>query len=151
MGVLNVTPDSFSDGGRYLGLEDACEHAREMWARGADLIDVGGESTRPGAERVDADTELARILPVIRTLADEGVLLSVDTTRAAVAAAAVEAGARMINDVSGGLADPEMARVAAESRVPWVLMHWGGHSRGRRAVGSYAGVVGEGRGGVLVR
>jgi len=151
MGVLNVTPDSFSDGGRYLGLEDACEHAREMWARGADLIDVGGESTRPGAERVDADTELARILPVIRTLADEGVLLSVDTTRAAVAAAAVEAGARMINDVSGGLADPEMARVAAESRMPWVLMHWRGHSRDMQSLASYEDVVAEVRAELMSR
>jgi dihydropteroate synthase len=143
MGVLNVTPDSFSDGGRYLTVDAALAHAREMWARGADVIDVGGESTRPGASRVDAETENARVLPVIRELAAEGVCLSVDTTRAAVAAAAVEAGARIINDVSGGLADPDMAGVAAETGVPWVLMHWRGHSRDMNALASYADVVAE--------
>ncbi|MEC3981443.1 dihydropteroate synthase [Amycolatopsis sp. H20-H5] len=143
MGVLNVTPDSFSDGGRYLDLDQAIEHAREMWARGADLIDVGGESTRPGASRVDAETERARVVPVIRALAAEGVGLSVDTTRAEVAAAALAAGARVINDVSGGLADPDMARVAAESGVPWVLMHWRGHSRDMNTLASYTDVVAE--------
>ncbi|ADJ50439.1 dihydropteroate synthase [Amycolatopsis mediterranei S699] len=143
MGVLNVTPDSFSDGGRYLGLDQALEHAREMWARGADLIDVGGESTRPGASRVDSATELQRVLPVIKTLAAEGVALSVDTTRAAVAAAALEAGAHVINDVSGGLADPDMARVAAEAAVPWVLMHWRGHSKDMQALAEYRDVVAD--------
>ncbi len=151
MGVLNVTPDSFSDGGRYLGLEQALEHAREMWARGADLIDVGGESTRPGAARVDAETELRRILPVIRTLAGEGMALSVDTTRAAVAAAALEAGAHIVNDVSGGLADPDMARVAADSGVPWVLMHWRGHSQDMQALASYQDVVADVRAELLSR
>lgn len=143
MGVLNVTPDSFSDGGRYLSREDALAHAHAIWRRGADVIDVGGESTRPGSERVDAETELARVLPVIRTLAAEGIVLSVDTTRAAVAAAAVEAGARVINDVSGGLADPDMAKVAADAGVPWILMHWRGHSRDMTALATYDDVVTE--------
>lgn len=143
MGVLNVTPDSFSDGGRYLDLDQALEHARDMWARGADLIDVGGESTRPGALRVDAETEAARVLPVIRQLASEGVALSVDTTRASVAEAAVEAGARVINDVSGGLADANMGRVAAQCRVPWVLMHWRGHSKDMTKLATYNDVVAE--------
>jgi dihydropteroate synthase len=151
MGVLNVTPDSFSDGGRYLGLDQALEHARGMWVRGADLIDVGGESTRPGAARVDADTELQRIIPVIRTLAGEGIQLSVDTTRASVAAAALEAGAKVINDVSGGLADPDMARVAAESGVPWVLMHWRGPSSGMQALAKYEDVVADVRAELLSR
>ncbi len=151
MGVLNVTPDSFSDGGRYLGLDQALEHAREMWARGADLIDVGGESTRPGASRVDAETELQRILPVIKTLAGEGVALSVDTTRAAVAAAALEAGAHVINDVSGGLADPDMARVAAGSGAPWVLMHWRGHSKDMQTLAKYEDVVADVRAELLSR
>ncbi|MGA6165627.1 dihydropteroate synthase [Amycolatopsis magusensis] len=143
VGVLNVTPDSFSDGGRYLDLDAALAHAREMWARGADVIDVGGESTRPGASRVDAPTETERVLPVIRALAEEGVVLSVDTTRAAVAAAAVDAGARIINDVSGGLADPDMAKVAAAAEVPWVLMHWRGHSREMTKLAVYTDVVAE--------
>ncbi|RZQ61640.1 dihydropteroate synthase [Amycolatopsis suaedae] len=143
MGVLNVTPDSFSDGGRYFDVDDALTHAREMWARGADVIDVGGESTRPGASRVDAETEIGRVLPVIRELAAEGILLSVDTTRAEVAAAAVEAGARVINDVSGGLADPEMAKVAASTGAPWILMHWRGHSKDMNALATYTDVVGE--------
>lgn len=151
MGVLNVTPDSFSDGGRYFDLDQALEHAREMWARGADLIDVGGESTRPGASRVDADTEAARILPVIRQLASEGVVLSVDTTRASVAEAAVAAGAKVINDVSGGLADPAMGRVAAETKAPWVLMHWRGHSKDMNALATYTDVVAEVRGELLQR
>ncbi|WP_326566754.1 dihydropteroate synthase [Amycolatopsis rhabdoformis] len=151
MGVLNVTPDSFSDGGRYLDLDQALEHARQMWARGADLIDVGGESTRPGALRVDADTEAARVLPVIRQLASEGVALSVDTTRAVVAEAAVAAGAQVINDVSGGLADAGMARVAAECRVPWVLMHWRGHSKDMTKLATYTDVVGEVRAELLSR
>jgi dihydropteroate synthase len=151
MGVLNVTPDSFSDGGRYLGLDQALEHARAMWARGADLIDVGGESTRPGASRVDADIEMQRILPVIKTLAAEGVALSVDTTRAAVAAAALEAGAHVVNDVSGGLADPDMARVAADAGVPWVLMHWRGHSKDMQALAKYEDVVADVRAELLSR
>jgi dihydropteroate synthase len=143
MGVLNVTPDSFSDGGRYLGLDAALAHAHEMWARGADIIDVGGESTRPGASRVDAQSETNRVVPVIRALAADGLCLSVDTTRAAVAEAALDAGAQIINDVSGGLADPNMAKVAAGTGAPWVLMHWRGHSRDMNQLASYGDVVAE--------
>ena len=141
MGVLNVTPDSFSDGGRYLHLDDALAHGVEMWTDGADLVDVGGESTRPGADRVDADVEIARILPVIRGLSAAGVAVSVDTTRARVAVAAVEAGAAIVNDVSGGLADPDMARVVAEAGVPWILMHWRGYSRNMDSLATYDDVV----------
>ncbi|MFD4195388.1 dihydropteroate synthase [Amycolatopsis thermoflava] len=141
MGVLNVTPDSFSDGGRYLDLDAALAHAHEMWERGADIIDVGGESTRPGSSRVDAETETARVLPVVRALAADGLRLSVDTTRAAVAEAALDAGAEIINDVSGGLADPDMAKVAASSQAPWVLMHWRGHSKDMNALAEYDDVV----------
>jgi dihydropteroate synthase len=141
MGVLNVTPDSFSDGGRYADLDAAVAHAVEMRGDGADLVDIGGESTRPGADRVDADVERHRVLPVIRELAAAGVPMSIDTTRAAVAAAALEAGAAVVNDVSGGLADPAMAGVVAEAGCPWVLMHWRGHSRTMRDLASYADVV----------
>ncbi|GAA5164768.1 MULTISPECIES: dihydropteroate synthase [Amycolatopsis] len=143
MGVLNVTPDSFSDGGRYLDTGAALAHAHEMWARGADVIDVGGESTRPGASRVDAQTEIDRVLPVIRELAADGLCLSVDTTRAAVAEAAVDAGAAIINDVSGGLADPNMAKVAAATGAPWILMHWRGHSKDMNQLARYDDVVAE--------
>lgn len=143
MGVLNVTPDSFSDGGRYLDRDDALTHGLAMWHRGADLIDVGGESTRPGASRVDAETEIARVLPVIKELSAAGVLISVDTTRARVADAALEAGATVINDVSGGLADPEMARVAARADVPMVLMHWRGHSSDMDSLATYTDVVAQ--------
>jgi dihydropteroate synthase len=143
MGVLNVTPDSFSDGGRYLHADDAIAHGQAMWTRGADLVDVGGESTRPGASRVDAETEIARVVPVIETLAGAGVAVSVDTTRARVADAALAAGAQVINDVSGGLADPDMAKVAAASGVPWILMHWRGHSRDMDALARYTDVVTE--------
>ncbi|WP_449301409.1 dihydropteroate synthase [Prauserella oleivorans] len=143
MGILNVTPDSFSDGGKYLSREDALAHAHAMWRRGADIIDVGGESTRPGSERVDAETEKARVVPVVRQLAADGIVMSVDTTRAAVAAASIEAGAHIINDVSGGLADPDMARVAAETGAPFVLMHWRGHSKDMNALAEYKDVVAE--------
>ncbi|HEY4022015.1 MAG TPA: dihydropteroate synthase [Pseudonocardiaceae bacterium] len=141
MGVLNVTPDSFSDGGRYLDPADAVEHGIAMWRRGADLIDVGGESTRPGAERVAPEVERTRVIGVIRALADAGVPVSVDTTRARVADAALDAGALLVNDVSGGLADPDMAKVVAERRVPWVLMHWRGHSKDMTSLAHYADVV----------
>lgn len=143
MGVLNVTPNSFSDGGRYLTLDDAVAHALQLRAEGADLIDVGGESTRPGAERVAADVEAARVLPVIKALAAEGVVVSVDTYRAAVAAAALDAGATVINDVSGGLGDPDMARVARDAGCPWVLMHWRGHSNDMYRLASYGDVVAD--------
>ncbi len=141
VGVLNVTPDSFSDGGRYLGLDDALAHGVAMWTAGADLVDVGGESTRPGAARIDASTEIDRILPVIRGLSAAGVAVSVDTTRARVADAALAAGARVVNDVSGGLADPDMARAVAAADVPWVLMHWRGHSDNMDSLATYDDVV----------
>jgi dihydropteroate synthase len=143
MGVLNVTPDSFSDGGRYADVEAAVTHGMRLRAEGADLVDVGGESTRPGAARVDAETERARVLPVIRELAGAGVPVSVDTTRAAVADAALEAGAAMVNDVSGGLGDPAMAAFVAAAGCPWVLMHWRGHSRDMQELARYGDVVAE--------
>lgn len=124
MGVLNVTADSFSDGGRFLHVDNAIAHGLALMAAGADIIDVGGESTRPGAVRVDPTTESARVVPVIRELVAAGARISVDTMRAAVAADALDAGAALINDVSGGRADPDMARVLADGGVPWVLMHW---------------------------
>jgi len=151
MGVLNVTPDSFSDGGRYLDHQHAVSHGVAMHRRGADLVDVGGESTRPGADRVAADVESARVTPVIRSLVAEGVPVSVDTTRAEVALAAIEAGATIVNDVSGGLADPNMAKVAAESGVPWILMHWRGQSREMDSLATYANVVHEVRDELLAR
>jgi dihydropteroate synthase len=141
MGVLNVTPDSFSDGGRYLHLDDALAHGMQIWTDGADLVDVGGESTRPGADRVDPDVEIARILPVINGLSSAGVVVSVDTTRARVAEAALAAGAVIVNDVSGGLADPDMARVVAEAGVPWILMHWRGYSKDMDSLATYDDVV----------
>lgn len=143
MGILNVTPDSFSDGGRYLDLSHAVAHGIAMRDSGADLVDIGGESTRPGAQRVSAEVEAQRILPVIRDLVSEGVLVSVDTTRASVAESAVEAGASVVNDVSGGLADPAMAAVVANARVPWILMHWRGHSERMNELAGYEDVVGE--------
>ncbi len=151
MGVLNVTPDSFSDGGRYLDHDDAVAHGLTLRAQGADLIDVGGESTRPGAQRVDAPTEIARVVPVLRDLATHGVPCSVDTTRAAVAEAALEAGAIMVNDVSGGLADPAMAPMMARCRVPWVLMHWRGHSDRMDELASYQDVVADVRAELVAR
>jgi dihydropteroate synthase len=143
IGVLNVTPDSFSDGGRYADRDAAIAHGLQMMAEGADLIDVGGESTRPAAERVAADEEIRRVLPVVTELAAQGVPLSVDTSRAAVAARAIEAGAVVINDVSGGLADPDMARVMADAGVPWILMHWRGHSKEMTKLAHYNDVVAE--------
>jgi dihydropteroate synthase len=141
MGVLNVTPDSFSDGGRYGSLDAAVAHAVAMRVDGADIIDIGGESTRPGAERVAAETEAARVLPVIRALAGTGIPLSIDTSRAEVAAAALAAGASVVNDVSGGLADPDMSRVVADAGCCWVLMHWRGHSRRMQDLAEYDDVV----------
>ena len=141
MGVLNVTPDSFSDGGRYADLDAAVAHGLAMWTAGADIVDVGGESTRPGAERVDAEEEIRRVVPAIRALAAGGVRVSVDTTRAAVAEAALDAGARIVNDVSGGLADPAMAKTIAAAGVPWALMHWRGHSRDMQSLARYGDVV----------
>ena len=151
MGVLNVTPDSFSDGGRYLDHDDAVAHGVALRAQGADLVDVGGESTRPGAQRVDAPTEIARVVPVLRDLAGHGVPCSVDTTRAAVAEAALEAGAIMVNDVSGGLADPAMAPAMARCKVPWVLMHWRGHSDRMDELACYQDVVADVRAELVAR
>jgi dihydropteroate synthase len=143
MGVVNVTADSFSDGGRFLRTDDAVRHGLELWGHGADLVDVGGESTRPGADRVDADVEIARVVPVIEQLTAEGVLVSVDTTRAVVADAALDAGAAVVNDVSGGLADPQMAKVVASAGAPWILMHWRGHSKNMNDLATYRDVVAE--------
>lgn len=142
-GVLNVTPDSFSDGGRWDQTAAAVEHGVALSMSGADVVDVGGESTRPGAHRIDAATEADRVLPVIRELHARGILCSVDTTRAVVAAAALRAGASILNDVSGGLADPEMASVAADSGAPWILMHWRGHSDVMAGEAHYVDVIEE--------
>ncbi|GAA2538145.1 dihydropteroate synthase [Mycolicibacterium diernhoferi] len=144
MGVVNVTEDSFSDGGLFLDRDRAVARALELAAAGATIIDVGGESTRPGATRVDPQIESARVRPVIADLAAEGLTVSIDTMHSSVASAALESGAQIVNDVSGGLADPNMAAVLADAGVPWVLMHW----RSVRAdaphqVPSYTDVVAE--------
>src|SRR3954467_2918028 len=143
MGVLNVTPDSFSDGGRYADRAAAVAHGIRLTADGADLIDVGGESTRPGADRVEAAEECRRVVPVVRELAAAGARARVDHPRPGGAAAALEAGAALVNDVSGGLADEGMARLVADAGVPWVLMHWRGHSREMYAAARYGDVVTE--------
>jgi dihydropteroate synthase len=143
MGVVNVTPDSFSDGGAWFDADKAIKHGLDLVAEGADLIDVGGESTRPGAQRVSLQEELRRVVPVIEALAEQGVTVSVDTMRAEVAEAAVEAGARLVNDVSGGLADPGMPRVVAATGVPYVVMHWRGHSHDMETRALYENVVTE--------
>lgn len=124
MGIVNVTEDSFSDGGRWFDIDAAIDHARDLVAAGADIIDVGGESTRPGATRVDPDVERSRVIPVIRALSEEGIATSIDTMRASVAAAAANAGVKLINDVSGGLADRAMYSVMADTQLPVCLMHW---------------------------
>jgi dihydropteroate synthase len=141
MGILNVTPDSFSDGGRHDTVEAAVAHGLDITAAGGDYVDVGGESTRPGADRVSPEEECRRVLPVVAELAGLGVAVSIDTTRASVATAALAAGAVMVNDVSGGLADPAMARVVADAGVPWVLMHRRGDSRDMYAEAAYDDVV----------
>ncbi|QHC61703.1 dihydropteroate synthase [Rathayibacter festucae] len=151
LGILNVTPDSFSDGGRWLSVDDAVEHGLGMTrptgdgpaSFGADLVDVGGESTRPGAARVDAAAEQGRVLPVVRALAAEGVRVSIDTMSAATAEAALDAGAVVVNDVSGGLADPAMLPLVAERGAVYIAMHWRGHSAGMTELASYADVVAE--------
>jgi len=143
MGILNVTPDSFSDGGLYTDVETAVAHGLQLAAEGATLVDVGGESTRPGAVRVDAETELGRVLPVVTKLAAAGVAVSVDTMRAEVAARCVEAGAVVVNDVSGGLADPEMLSTVAGLPCVYVVMHWRGHSLTMVERAMYADVVAE--------
>jgi dihydropteroate synthase len=143
MGVLNVTPDSFSDGGDWLDPGKAVAHGMELASQGADIIDVGGESTRPGAQRVPAAEELSRVLPVVDALAQTGIPVSIDTMRAEVAARALAAGAAMVNDVSGGLADPDMAAVVAAAGVPFVVMHWRGHSADMYGRAVYDDVVAE--------
>jgi dihydropteroate synthase len=146
MGVVNVTPDSFSDGGQWFGAEAAIERGLELAAQGADIVDVGGESTRPGAQRIGADEELRRVGPVIAGLAGAGVPVSVDTMRAEVAEFALAAGACLVNDVSGGLADPDMPRLVARAGVPYVVMHWRGHSHRMQDRAVYQDVAGEVRG-----
>ncbi|UGY92224.1 dihydropteroate synthase [Streptomyces gobiensis] len=143
MGVVNVTPDSFSDGGRWFDTTAAVKRGLDLVTEGADLVDVGGESTRPGATRVDESEELRRVIPVVRGLAGEGVVVSVDTMRASVAEQAVAAGARLVNDVSGGRADPRMAPVVAGAGAPYVVMHWRGQSLGMNRLAVYSDVVTE--------
>jgi dihydropteroate synthase len=151
MGVVNVTDDSFSDGGRYLDADRAVEHGLALAADGATIIDVGGESTRPGAQRVDPRIETARIAPVVKELAAKGITVSIDTMHAGVARAALENGAAMVNDVSGGRADQDMAALLAEADVPWVLMHWRSVSAERpHRVPSYRDVVAEVRAELMV-
>jgi len=143
MGVVNVTPDSFSDGGEWFGADAAIQHGLDLVAQGADIVDVGGESTRPGAQRIEAAEELRRVGPVIEGLVRAGVHVSVDTMRAQVAEYALQAGARLVNDVSGGLADPDMARLVAQSGARYVLVHWRGHSSDMYARATYHDVVAE--------
>ncbi len=143
MGVVNVTPDSFSDGGQWYGAEAAIGHGLELVEQGADIVDVGGESTRPGAQRIEAEEELRRVGPVVTELVKAGVPVSIDTMRARVASFALDAGARLVNDVSGGLADPDMPRLVAAAGASYVVMHWRGHSHDMYARAAYADVVGE--------
>jgi dihydropteroate synthase len=143
MGVVNVTPDSFSDGGQWFDPQAAVKHGLDLVAAGADLVDVGGESTRPGARRVDEAEELRRVIPVVRELAAAGAVVSVDTMRACVAERAVEAGAMLVNDVSGGLADPAMVPMVAAAHIPFVVMHWRGQSVDMNDRAVYTDVVGE--------
>jgi dihydropteroate synthase len=144
MGIVNVTPDSFSDGGRFLDADAAIAHARGLAGAGAAILDIGGESTRPGADPVDADEEIRRVVPVIEALvADSAVPVSVDTTKAVVAAAALAAGAAMVNDVSGGTADDDMLAVVADANAAFVAMHMRGNPRTMQRETEYADVVGE--------
>jgi dihydropteroate synthase len=144
MGIVNVTPDSFSDGGRWVDPQAAIEHGRRLLADGADILDIGGESTRPGATRPLVEEELGRVVPVISALATTGAAVSVDTMRAEVARAALDAGASIVNDVSGGLADPAMLEVVAASQATYIAMHWRAHSDHMQDLASY-----EGAGGVV--
>ena len=143
MGVVNVTPDSFSDGGMWFEPTAATAHGHVVWAAGADLVDVGGESTRPGAERPSVTEELTRVLPVVSALSEAGVVVSIDTMRAEVARRAVEAGASLVNDVSGGLADDEMLGTVASLGVGYIAMHWRGHSVTMQQRASYDDLLGE--------
>ena len=143
MGILNVTPDSFADGGRYNDFESAIRRGNEMISEGVDIIDIGGESTKPGAERITLDEELNRVIPVVKELSQSGVRISIDTMRSEVARQAIEAGASIINDVSGGLADTEMLPTAASLELPYIAMHWRGHSKDMNSRAVYKDVVGE--------
>jgi dihydropteroate synthase len=143
MGVVNVTPDSFSDGGQWYGADAAIAHGLDLVAQGADIVDVGGESTRPGAQRISAAEELRRVGPVVTGLVQAGVPVSIDTMRAQVAEFALAAGARLVNDVSGGLADPAMPALVAAAGVSYVVVHWRGHSRQMYTRAVYADVVAE--------
>lgn len=143
MGVVNVTPDSFSDGGRHFDTAAAIEHGFDLHQAGADVVDIGGESTRPGAERVDADEEMRRVIPVVKELAAADVVVSIDTMRRETAQAALDAGAGIVNDVSGGLADPDLPRLVGRAGVPYVVMHWRGPSAAMQQQASYADVVAE--------
>jgi len=143
MGILNVTPDSFADGGRHNDFEAAVARGLVMIAEGVDIIDIGGESTRPGAERVSEEEEIARTIPVIKELAKYGTTISIDTMRASTAEAAVKAGASIINDVSGGLADVEMLQTAARLNVPFIAMHWRGQSKDMNSKAIYGDVVND--------
>jgi dihydropteroate synthase len=141
MGILNVTPDSFADGGRHNEFASAVARGLEMIAEGVDIIDIGGESTRPGAERVSEAEEIERTIPVITELAQHGVRISIDTMRSSTAEAAINAGASIINDVSGGLADPQMLQTAARLQVPYIAMHWRGQSKDMNSKAIYNDVV----------
>jgi dihydropteroate synthase len=143
MGVINVTPDSFSDGGEFADFDRAVDHGLALLREGADLLDVGGESTRPGAARVDPAEERRRVEPVIARLAAAGAVVSIDTMRASTAEAALAAGATVVNDVSGGQADPALPRLVAAAGVPYVVMHWRGHSDRMQENADYADVVTE--------
>jgi dihydropteroate synthase len=141
LGVLNVTPDSFSDGGDFVDADAAIERGVELVAHGADIVDVGGESTRPGADRIPVREELKRVLPVVRGLVTRGIRVSVDTMNAETAFTTIRGGADMINDVSGGLADPDMYRVIAQTGVEYIAMHWRGHSKSMQELAEYDDVV----------
>jgi dihydropteroate synthase len=143
MGILNVTPDSFADGGRHNEFDAAVNRGLEMIAEGVDIIDIGGESTRPGADRVSKEEETARTIPVITELAKHGVTISIDTMRASIAEAAIKAGASIINDVSGGLSDSHMLQTAARLKVPYIAMHWRGQSKDMNSKAIYGDVVND--------
>ena len=143
MGILNVTPDSFADGGRHNEFDAAVKRGLEMIAEGVDIIDIGGESTRPGADRVSEEEEIARTIPVINELAKHGVTMSIDTMRASTAEAAIKAGASIINDVSGGLSDSRMLQTAARLKVPYIAMHWRGQSKDMNSKAVYGDVVND--------
>ena len=143
MGILNVTPDSFADGGKHDTYEKAVARGLEMIAEGVDIIDIGGESTRPGAERVSPEEEQRRVIPVIEKLAQTGIPISIDTMRAQTAELAITAGASIVNDVSGGLADDLMHEIVAEMGCPYILMHWRGHSKDMNSKAIYGDVVKE--------